>query len=72
MKLIPPSLPRSSYVPSSFGLYCNVCLGILFVRAQAKVQRLKTGPIQLREHTPTEKHTGLNFRFMVPYIVVIT
>jgi len=26
---------------------------------QAKVQRLKTGPIQLREHTPTEKHAGL-------------
>ena len=24
-------------------------------RVQAKVQRLKTGPIQLREHTPTEK-----------------
>ena len=28
-------------------------------RVQAKVQRLKTGPIQLREHTPTEKHAGL-------------
>ena len=28
-------------------------------RVQAKVQRLKTGPIQLREHIPTEKHTGL-------------
>ena len=27
-------------------------------RVQAKVQRLKTGPIQLREHTPTEKHSG--------------
>jgi len=26
---------------------------------QAKVQRLKTGPSQLREHTPTEKHAGL-------------
>ena len=25
---------------------------------QAKVQRLKTGPIQLREHAPTEKHAG--------------
>jgi len=30
MKLIPPSLPRSSYVSSSFGLYCSACLGILF------------------------------------------
>jgi len=26
---------------------------------QAKVRRLKTGPMQLREHTPTEKHAGL-------------
>ena len=26
---------------------------------QAKVQRLKTGPIQLRVHTPTGKHAGL-------------
>jgi len=26
---------------------------------QTKVQRLKTGPFQLREHTPTEKHAGL-------------
>jgi len=26
MKLVPPSLPRSSYVPSSFGLYCSACL----------------------------------------------
>ena len=24
-----PSLPRSSYVPSSFGLYCSVCFGSL-------------------------------------------
>ena len=24
-----------------------------------KVQRLRTGPIQLREHTPTGKHAGL-------------
>jgi hypothetical protein len=31
MKLFPPSLPRSSYVPSSFGLYCNACFGSLFV-----------------------------------------
>ena len=31
MKLVPPSLPRSSYVSSSFGLYCSACLGILFV-----------------------------------------
>jgi len=28
-------------------------------RVKAKVQRLKTGPIQLRENTPTEKHAGL-------------
>jgi len=28
-------------------------------RVQAKVQRLKTGPIQVREHTATEKHAGL-------------
>jgi hypothetical protein len=48
MKLVPPSLPRSSYV-----VLCS-----LFV--QAKVQRLKTGPIQLREHTPAEKHAGLD------------
>jgi len=27
--------------------------------AGEKVQRLKSGPIQLREHTPTEKHAGL-------------
>ena len=31
MKLVPPSLPQSSYVSSSFGLYCSACLGILFV-----------------------------------------
>ena len=31
MNLIPPSLPWSSYVLSSFGLYCNACFGILFV-----------------------------------------
>jgi len=32
---------------------------------QAKVQHLKTEPIQLREHTPTEKHAGLEFTSMV-------
>jgi hypothetical protein len=26
----------------------------------AKIQCLKTGPIQLRKHTPTEKHAGLD------------
>ena len=31
MKLVPPSLPQSSYVSSSFGLNCSACLGILFV-----------------------------------------
>ena len=31
MKLVPPSLPRSSYVPSSIGLYCSACFGSLFV-----------------------------------------
>ena len=31
MKLVPPSLPRSSYVTSSFGLYCSACFGSLFV-----------------------------------------
>ena len=31
MKLVPPPLRRSSYVSSSFGLYCSACLGILFV-----------------------------------------
>jgi hypothetical protein len=31
MKLVPPSLPRLSYVSSSFGLYCSACLGKLFV-----------------------------------------
>jgi len=31
MKLVPPSLPPSSYVSSSFGFNCSACLGILFV-----------------------------------------
>ena len=31
LKLVPPSLPRSSYVLRPFGLYCSACLGILFV-----------------------------------------
>jgi len=31
MKLVHPSLPWSSYVTSSFGLYCSACLAILFV-----------------------------------------
>jgi hypothetical protein len=31
MQLVPPSLPRSSYVPSSFGLYCSSCFGNVFV-----------------------------------------
>ena len=32
MKLVPPSLPRSSYVPSSFWLiFCSACFGIIFV-----------------------------------------
>jgi hypothetical protein len=31
MKLVPPSVPRSSYVPSSVGLYCSACFGSLFV-----------------------------------------
>ena len=31
MKLVPPTLPRSSYVPSSFGLYCSACFDSLFV-----------------------------------------
>jgi len=31
MKLVPLSLPQSSYVSSSFGLYCSACFGILFV-----------------------------------------
>ena len=31
MKLVPPSLPRSSYVPSSFWLYCSACFGSLVV-----------------------------------------
>jgi len=31
MKLVPLSLPRSSYVPSSFGLYCSACFVSLFV-----------------------------------------
>ena len=34
---------------------------------QAKVQRLKTGPIQLREHTPTEKHAGLEASSWQPH-----
>ena len=31
MKLVPPSLLRSSYFPSSFDLYRNACFGILFL-----------------------------------------
>ena len=31
MTLVPPYLPRSSYVPSSFGLYCSACFVSLFV-----------------------------------------
>jgi hypothetical protein len=31
IKLVPPSLPRSSYVFRPFGLYCSACLGFLFV-----------------------------------------
>ena len=33
MRLVPPSLPRSSYVLRicPFGLYCSACFGILFV-----------------------------------------
>ena len=31
MKLVPPSLPRSSYVVLPFGLYFSACFGILFV-----------------------------------------
>ena len=31
MKLVPPSLPMSSYVSSSFRLYCSACFGSLFV-----------------------------------------
>ena len=31
MKLVRPSLPRSSYVTSSFFLYFSVCFGSLFV-----------------------------------------
>ena len=31
MKLVPPSLPRSSYVSSSFGLYCSAYFSSLFV-----------------------------------------
>ena len=31
MKLVPPPLPWSSRVPSSFGLYYNACFGSLFV-----------------------------------------
>ena len=31
MKLVPPSLPRSSYVSSCFGWYCSACFGSLFV-----------------------------------------
>ena len=31
IKLVPPSLPRSSYVPRPFGLYCSACFGSLFV-----------------------------------------
>jgi len=31
IKLVPPSLPWSFYVPLSFGLRCNACFGILFV-----------------------------------------
>jgi hypothetical protein len=31
INLVLPSLPRSSYASSPFGLYCNACFGILSV-----------------------------------------
>ena len=37
-------------------------------RVKTKVQRIKTGPIQLREHTPTEKHAGLEASRWQPLI----
>jgi hypothetical protein len=37
MKLVPPSLPRSSYVPSSFGLHCSACFSSLFVSISVHV-----------------------------------
>jgi hypothetical protein len=37
MKLVPPSLLWSSYVPSSFGLYCSACFGILFCPSSVRV-----------------------------------
>ena len=50
----------------SLSLSCSCsCLNILKPRlrvstgeVQTKFQRLKTGPIQLRKYTPTEKHAG--------------
>ena len=49
-----PSISSSVVLCFFFRLVCS-----RRERVQAKVQRLKTGPIQLREHTPTEKHAGL-------------
>jgi hypothetical protein len=40
MKLVPPSLPRSSYVPSSFG--CNACL--VFCLCPSSVRAVATFP----------------------------
>jgi len=37
IQLVPPSLPRSSYVPLSFGLYCSACFGSLSVSISVHV-----------------------------------
>jgi hypothetical protein len=56
-----------------FGLYCSACFGILFVSilctccSHLTPPPLKPGPIQLREHTPTEKHAGLEASSWQPH-----
>ena len=37
MKLVPPSLPQSSYGPSPFVLYCSACFGSLYVSISVHV-----------------------------------
>jgi len=54
MKLVPPSQRRRPRDPRAVQLKLQQT-----GESEGESPALKTGPIQLREHTPTEKHTGL-------------
>ena len=45
MKLVPPSLLRSSYVPSSFGPYRNAYFGIVCVSSSVRVVATSSGTV---------------------------